>query len=120
VGVHTLTLEIDDIYFLTGLSWQGSLVSLLGIRGGGEPMDYFVAHHCVPSTENHSGKVAIKDVRDLPLRTIIYTITRMAWSATLHMALQSHFQYDIECMEPLVFNWCEGLLKNMKKQLTKV
>jgi hypothetical protein len=24
VGVHTLTLEIDDIYFLTGLSRRGS------------------------------------------------------------------------------------------------
>jgi hypothetical protein len=36
-----------------------------------------------------------------------------------HMSLQIHFQCAIECMEPRVFNWCEGLLKNMKKQLTK-
>jgi hypothetical protein len=28
VGVHTLTLEIDDIYFLMGLSRRGSQVSL--------------------------------------------------------------------------------------------
>jgi hypothetical protein len=28
VGVHKLTLEIDDIYFLTGLSCRGSWVSL--------------------------------------------------------------------------------------------
>ena len=50
VGVHTLTLEIDDIYFLTGLSHRGSHLSLLGSRGGGEPMDYYVAHHCSAGT----------------------------------------------------------------------
>jgi hypothetical protein len=82
-------------------------------------MDYYVAHHCMPGTENNSGKVTIRDVMDLPLRTILYTITWMVGSATPHMDFQSHFQYAIECMEPKVFNWCEGVLKNMKKQLTK-
>jgi hypothetical protein len=119
VGVHTLTLDIEDIYFLTGLSRRGSRVSLSGSRGGGEPMDYYVAHQCVPGTEKHSGKVAIKDVQDLPLWTILYTITQMARSATPHMALQRHFQYAIECMEARVFNWCEGILKKMKNQLIK-
>jgi hypothetical protein len=28
VGVHTLTLDIKDIYFLTGLSWHGYHTSL--------------------------------------------------------------------------------------------
>jgi hypothetical protein len=62
VGVHTLTIDIEDIYFLTGLSRCGSRVSLTGSRGGGEPMDYYICHHCVPGTEKHSGKVAIRDV----------------------------------------------------------
>jgi hypothetical protein len=35
------------------------------------------------------------------------------------MALQSHLHYVIECMEPQVFNWFKGLLKYMKRQLTK-
>jgi hypothetical protein len=118
VGVHTLTLEIDDIYFLTGLSRHGSRVSLSRSRGGGEPMDYYVAHHCAAGIEKHSGKVSIKDVEDLSLRIILYTITHVVGSAAPHMDLQIHFQYAIECMEPRVFNWCEGLLKNMKKQLT--
>jgi hypothetical protein len=91
VGVHTLTLEIDDIYLLTGLSCRGSRVSLSGSRGSGEPMDYYVVHHYVPCTKKYSGKVAIKDVQDLPLRTILYTITQMVGSAATHMALQSHF-----------------------------
>ena len=67
VRVHTLTIDIEDIYFLTGLSCCGSQVSLTGSKGGGEPMNYYVCHHCVPSTEKHRGKVAIMDVQDFPL-----------------------------------------------------
>jgi hypothetical protein len=62
VGVHTLTIDIEDIYFLTRISHRGSWVTLTGITGGGEPMDYYICHHCVSNTEKHSGKVAIRDV----------------------------------------------------------
>ena len=86
VGIHTLTLDIDGIYFLTRLSRRGSRVSLSRKRGGGEPMDYYVAHHYRVGTEKHSGKVTIKDVKHLSLRTNLYTITYMAWSAAPHMA----------------------------------
>jgi hypothetical protein len=119
VGVHTLTIDIENIYFLTGLSRRGSWVSLTGSMGGSEPMDYYVCHHCMLGTKKHSGKVAFRDVWDLPLWTILYNITRMVESETPHMDLKIHFQYAIECMEPMVFNWCEGVLKSMKKQLTK-
>jgi hypothetical protein len=50
MGVHTFTLEIDEIYFMAGLSRWGSRVSLSGSRDGGEPMDYYVVQHCVPGT----------------------------------------------------------------------
>jgi hypothetical protein len=67
-------------------------------------MDYYIHHHCVPGIEKHSSKVAIKDVRDLPLWTILYTITLMAGRVSPHMDLDNHFHYAIECMEPRVFN----------------
>jgi hypothetical protein len=50
-------------------------------------MDYYVAQHFLAGTEKHSGKVAIKDVLNLPLRTILYTITHVTTSETTHMAL---------------------------------
>ena len=53
VGVHTLIIDIEDIYFLIGLSQCGSWVTLTGNMGGGEPMDYYVLHHCVPGIEKH-------------------------------------------------------------------
>jgi hypothetical protein len=91
VEVHTLTLDINEIYLFTGLSHLGSRVSLSRSRGGGEPMDYYVSHHYVVGIEKHSGKVAIKDVQDFPLSNILYTITHMEGSVDPHMALQSHF-----------------------------
>jgi hypothetical protein len=89
VGVHTLTLEIDKIYLLIGLSHCGARLSLSRGRGGGEPMDYYVTNHCSVGREKHSGKVPIKNVLELSLRTIIFTITHVVGSAAPHMALQS-------------------------------
>jgi hypothetical protein len=40
-------------------------------------------------------------------------------SHSLHMDLQSYFHYAIDCTEPRVFNWCDGLLHSIKSQLTK-
>jgi hypothetical protein len=52
VGTHTLIIDIEDIYFLTGLSHFVSRVTLIGSRGGSEPMNYYVSHHCVSGTRN--------------------------------------------------------------------
>jgi hypothetical protein len=55
----------------------------------------------------------------LTLRTILFTIAQMAGSYAPHMALQSYFQYAIECTEPRVFNWADVVLRSIKRQLTK-
>jgi hypothetical protein len=119
VGVHVLSLDIEDIYFLIGLSRHGERVTLTGGRGGGSSMSEYIRRQCEADAERRKGKVAIRGVRDLILRTILFTIAWMVGSASPHMALQSYFQYDIECLEPQVFNWCDGLLRSMKTQLTK-
>jgi hypothetical protein len=91
VGVHTLSLDIEDIYFLTGLSRRGYYMSLIGSRGGGLPMSEYCRLHCVPEAERKKGKVAIWGVRYLTLCTILFTIAWMAGSFAPHMALQSYF-----------------------------
>jgi hypothetical protein len=119
VGVHTFSLDIEDIYFLTGLSWRGYHVSLTGSRGGGLPMSEYFHLHCVPEAKRKKGKVVIWGVRDLTLRTILFTISQMAGRFSPHMELQSYFQYAIECIEPRVFNWADVVLRSIKRQLTK-
>jgi hypothetical protein len=100
VGVHVLSLDIEDIYFLMGLSHRGAHVTLTGGQGGGFPMSKYIHRHCEPEAERCKGKVAIRGVWDMTLRTILFTIAWMARSASPHMALQSYFQYAIECTEP--------------------
>jgi hypothetical protein len=119
VEVHTLTLDIKDIYFLTGLSWHGYHATLTGGRGGGLPMSEYVRQYCVPEAERSKGKVSIWGVQDLTLRTILFTIAHMAGSIAPHMALQIYFQYAIECTEPRVFNWSDAVLHSMKRKSMK-
>jgi hypothetical protein len=119
VGAHVLSLDIEDIYFLMRLSCPGSSVTLTGGRGGGLPMSEYIHRYCDLEAERRKGKVAIRGVRDLPLRAIIFTITCMVESASPYMALQIYFQHVVECTKPRVFNWCDGVLRSMKTQLTK-
>ena len=74
MGVHVLSLDIEDIYFLTGLSRRGARVTLTGGRGGGLLMREYIHRHCEPDAERHKGKVVIRGVWDLTLRTILFTI----------------------------------------------
>jgi len=82
-------------------------------------MSEYIRRYCEPEVERRKGKVAIRGVCDLTLRTLLFTIAQMAGSDSPHMALQSYFQYAIDCIKPRVFNWCDGLLSSMKRQLTK-
>jgi hypothetical protein len=59
VGSHTLSIDIEDIYFLTGLSRRGYYVSLTDSRGGGLKMSEYYNQYCVPEAERKKGKVAI-------------------------------------------------------------
>ena len=88
VGAHILSLDIDYIYFLMGLSHRGYRVTLIGSRGGNLPMSEYIHWYCDPEVERCRGKVSIRDVRDLPFRTILFTISQIAGSASPHMSLQ--------------------------------
>jgi hypothetical protein len=87
VGVHTLSLDIEDFYFLIRLSWRGYHAILTGSRVGGLPMSEYCRLYCVLEAEMSKGKVAIWGVHDLTLHTILFTIAHMAGSADTHMDL---------------------------------
>lgn len=114
-----LALEETNIYFVTRLSRRGERVQLFGSRLGGESASNLVKIHCRGFDMTTSGKVKIAIVTNLPLRMILFTIARIFGTQALHEASQSQFWYVVECLTPKVFNWCGGLLDNMKRQLTK-
>lgn len=108
IGVHTLTINVEDIYFLIGLSKKGAQVSLFGSKASGETIGDFIVKYSYVGTRKRSGNIPIKNVRDVPLKTIIFIITCISESVTLHLATKAQIQYALECMEPIIFNWCEG------------
>ena len=59
VGVHMLTLDIKDIYFLMGLSRRGYHATLTGGKGGRLPISEYCHQYCVPEAERSKGKVSI-------------------------------------------------------------
>ena len=76
VGDQYLDIEIEDIYFLTGLSGRGDAVEF----GGGEPVESYIGDLCTEGTRRQCGKLPIRHVTDIPLCTILYTVTQIAGS----------------------------------------
>ena len=50
---------------------------------------------------------------------VVYTISKVVGTRFSHLTTRSHILYSLECMEPTVFKWCEGMLVSLKDQLKK-
>ena len=50
VGAHVLTIEVEDIYFLTGFLRHGTQISLTGSRGEDVTTQELIDRHCLPGT----------------------------------------------------------------------
>ena len=74
VGAHILSVEVEDIYFLIGLSRRGAPISLTGSRGGDITTQELIVHHCYPGTNMSGKKIPIKEVMEFPLRTVLFTM----------------------------------------------
>ena len=52
-------------------------------------------------------------------KTILYTVTRIAGSTSVHLASKSQVTISIRTTKGVVFDWCLGFLANLKDQLTR-
>jgi len=66
------------------------------------------------------GQIDIKTIERIPLRTIAFTIAQLCGSETLHFITKAQMQIYVECSQPTIFNVCEGVVANLKGQLTRV
>ena len=119
VGVHISAIEVKDIYFLIGLSMRGSPVVISGARGGEGSLDDIIDQYCSLGIESQSGKLQIKSLVDIPLRIVVYTIGKVVGTRSAHLTTRSHMLYALQCMEPIVFSWCESMLVRSKKWFNK-
>ena len=84
-------ITIEDVYILIGFSRRGLPISLSRSIVGGEIVRDYVLQHCYPGTQpRKDGKINIRDVRDFPLRTILFTIAKFVGTVTLHVANRSY------------------------------
>ena len=80
VGAHILMVEVEEIYFLTGLLRQGAPISLTGSHGGDITTRELIDRHCTPGTGTSGKKIPIRAVTDRALRTILFTMQRVVKS----------------------------------------
>ena len=83
-----LRIEVEDIYFITGLSCQVKVVNLRahGV-GGGLTIDEYIAVNCVPNTEKVGSQLLVNAIQSLSLKVIILVLDRIARETSLHQAL---------------------------------
>jgi hypothetical protein len=98
IGTQLLTIELEDVYFLTSLSKIGVPISFTGQRALPEQVDVYLARHCIPGARLVGGRIPIKHIRDLPLQSILFAITSVTGSTSAHLALISQVAYGVQCL----------------------
>ena len=82
-------------------------------------MDDYVHVYCVEGSKKVGTQIAIKYLRDMHMKILLFTIGRVAGSASLHQASRTQMSIVVECLVHL-YDWCTALLINMKQQLTSI
>ena len=103
-GDQALDIEVEDIYFLTELSRRGESVYFGGWGGGGESVDSYVSDLCVEGTCKQGGKLPIQHVTYIPLKTILFTMTRIVGSTSAHLASKSQVLISLMAIDGVVFD----------------
>lgn len=80
------------------------MVEFGGRGGGGELVESYIRDLCAEGTRRQGGKLPIHHVTDIPLRTILYTVTRIAGSTSGHLASKSQVMISIRATEGVVFD----------------
>ena len=81
----SLTIEVEDIYFITGLSRWGEVVNLRSREpGGGMTIDEYIMVYCYPDMEKVASQIPTNSIQVLGLKAILLTLGRIASLASLH------------------------------------
>jgi hypothetical protein len=118
IDTQLLTIELEDVYFLTGLLKRGIPIYFSGQRALTEQVGVYLARHYVPGARLVGGRIPIKDIQELPLWSILFAITSVTGSTSAHLASRSQVAYGVQCLEPTLFNWSAGFLRNVKEQVS--
>jgi hypothetical protein len=77
-----LRIEVEDIYFLTGLSRRGEVVNLKSQgSGSGMNIEDYIATHCVAVIEKVGSQLPIREINNLSLKIVVLVLTQIMGSA---------------------------------------
>ena len=80
-----LRLEVEDIYFITGLSLRGEVVNLRAHGVGvGLTIGEYIVVYCLPDTENIGIQVPVNSIQSLSLKVTVLVLARITGLASLH------------------------------------
>jgi hypothetical protein len=72
-----LRIEVEDIYFLTGLSRRGEVVNLKAQgAGSGMKIEEYIATHCIAGTEKVGSQLPIRAINNLSLKIVVLILTQ--------------------------------------------
>jgi hypothetical protein len=115
-----LRIEVEEIYFLTGLSCRGEVVNVKShVVGSGMKIKEYIDAHGVAGTPEVGSQVPIRAISKLSLKFIVLVLTRIIGPTSLHQASRPLMFYVVECARTTIYDWCTSLLSNMKGQLTE-
>jgi hypothetical protein len=97
-----LSIELYDIYFITGLSHRGKVVNL-NARGarGGMTMEDYIATHFVAGADKVGSQLHIRTIENLSLKIVVLVLTQILGLASLHQASRPLMFYAWSVYDPL-------------------
>jgi hypothetical protein len=102
-----------------GLSRRGEVVNLKSQGAGrGMKIKEYIDAHCIAGTEKVRSQLPIRVINNLSLKIIFLVLTQIIVLASLHQESRPLMFYSVQCLRPMVYEWCTSLLVNMKSQLT--
>ena len=85
-----LRLEVEDIYFIIGLSQQGEVVKLSACGvGGGVTIEEYITVYCLLDIENIESQVLVNSIRSLSLRVIVLVLAKIEGFGIIALRLQA-------------------------------
>ena len=85
IDVMLLSIEVENIYFITGLSRRGEVVNIRSRGpGGGLTIDEYIVVYYLPDTEKVGIQIPTNSIKILGLKAILLALGRIAGLASLH------------------------------------
>ena len=81
----SLSIEVEDIYFITSFSRRGEMVNLRSRGpGGGLTIDEYIAVYCFLEKKKVGSQISTNSIKILGMKAILLALGRIVGLASLH------------------------------------